>query len=733
MNHNIQNSEFAFKVNSLLNEGRLFEAFPLLSARLRDNNMRRLSEYVDRLGTNYSYMLDFASSGGDDPGRDLLVSDTTADLRSILDILLCFERYINSSNEFYATMRLDRLQSIPLSEMLADYRKVESELSLALESDADPGHLASRKDELISHIFDKVMVLPYLATEELKYLSETCCAEDTPFELSAMIVSAIFLGMTVNYSRYRLMTLLDIAENAMDEKIRARALASAFLIISLYTPEVASDLRLKMRLDLMKDSLLDYIRLRDVAISYLKAFDTGRINDKMKNGLIPHLQKLRPDILKKMQEKYNSEDMEDMEYNPEWEEMLRKSGLEKKMRELSELQSDGADIMMLPLSNLRQLPFFNRMSNWFLPFSKDHSQLRFLKDFGSSTVEVLLNANKALCDSDRFSLALSLERMPEAGRKMLMTQLDANISQLNEEMKEKMLKEESPSFRTAVDNYMRDLYRFFSLYRKRNDFGNPFEVSPNRFLELNLFSEWLNEKEMASMLSEFYFKGGYYKEALSIFERMSASEADDATLWEKIGYCRQSLADPAGALEAYRRAELLNPENPWLENMMAICSKTVGNYADSARYYGKMLERDPENVRAICNFAHANIIAGHLDEASKYLYKADYLDGDNAVVQRLLALCEMLSGKLDKSRTRVERILLTFDNEKMKINYLYVALHYILARDYKSAMAHLANYNPDPDVAVRDALAELSTLNLASRFSKDLRLLAEIMRHLLRK
>ena len=45
-----------------------------------------------------------------------------------------------------------------------------------------------------------------------------------------------------------------------------------------------------------------------------------------------------------------------LENNPEWEEMLEKNGLADKMRELTEMQSEGADLMMVTFSNLKGFP-----------------------------------------------------------------------------------------------------------------------------------------------------------------------------------------------------------------------------------------------------------------------------------------------------------------------------------------------------------------------------------------
>ena len=70
---------------------------------------------------------------------------------------------------------------------------------------------------------------------------------------------------------------------------------------------------------------------------------------------MPELMKMRPDIIKTMQDLNDSPaDIESalLENNPEWEERLEKSGITRKMQELSEMQNDGADLLMVTFPTL---------------------------------------------------------------------------------------------------------------------------------------------------------------------------------------------------------------------------------------------------------------------------------------------------------------------------------------------------------------------------------------------
>lgn len=51
-----------------------------------------------------------------------------------------------------------------------------------------------------------------------------------------------------------------------------------------------------------------------------------------------------------------TEDSDDL--NPEWENWIDKSGITDKLREMGELQMEGADVYMSTFSQLKQFPFF---------------------------------------------------------------------------------------------------------------------------------------------------------------------------------------------------------------------------------------------------------------------------------------------------------------------------------------------------------------------------------------
>lgn len=67
-------------------------------------------------------------------------------------------------------------------------------------------------------------------------------------------------------------------------------------------------------------------------------------------------------------------DLEDLEdKNPEWTKDLKQ--IENSIRELGELQMEGADTYMSTFAQLKNYPFFRQAAHWFYPFDKQAPEI----------------------------------------------------------------------------------------------------------------------------------------------------------------------------------------------------------------------------------------------------------------------------------------------------------------------------------------------------------------------
>ena len=98
----------------------------------------------------------------------------------------------------------------------------------------------------------------------------------------------------------------------------------------------------------------------------------------MREEIIPQMLKtqhlINPDM--------KIEDIEDLEeFNPEWKKSLDMAN--EKIRELGELQMEGADTYMGTFAQLKTFPFFQQAAHWFYPFSTQISEVASILPSGN--------------------------------------------------------------------------------------------------------------------------------------------------------------------------------------------------------------------------------------------------------------------------------------------------------------------------------------------------------------
>lgn len=645
----------------------------LLEALAKARQDYRITDELTRLHDTYRYMAEYMVSGGVDPSRSNVYNDIIEKLRSIIDHISRDVIAIDSEDSYSETFRYQKLAGQQLESLLSRYSSLLSELQLAQAAGNEDADIYKRFEELHTAIFNIIWVsLDERSVVDMA--TEAVISKRYGDWLPAHIISALTLSLNRYYDRQKLLSLLKIYQNNISERLSARALVGIILSLARHPERSRSDKEIASRLRFMEDSLMDYNRIREVILTLIRTRDTDRISTKMKEEVLPEIMKLQPDILKKLREASpDNAEGSGFEINPEWEEMLEKSGLTEKMRELSDMQSDGADLMMVAFSNLKQFPFFNSVSNWFLPFFPFHSTISS-GEKERKIVGKLLEIGKNVCDSDKYSLAIALGKMPEMQKDMMLSQFEAQFSQLSEELKEKALQSSNPEFDEEVTKVVRDLYRFFRLFRKKKGFNDPFS-SPLAFLDIPYIGDIMADSEIVSLIAEFYFNRKYYQEALSLFTLLLEDSAQDASLWEKAGACYQSMKFYEKALECYSKAELLKVPGTWLIGKLAYINKKQGNFAIAYNYYCRLLEKEPEDLNLILNAAYCALEAGEIDQALKHYYHANYLEPENLKIFRAIAWSEFLNKDFDKSEKYYDKILSISQESSDLLNagHLYVA------------------------------------------------------------
>lgn len=647
------------QVRKLIQECRLKEAFSRLNELNNKSEKWEISDELRRMEETYRYMIHYMIEGVEDNHRSELYEDMKSRLLDITDIvernLLC--QFVN--NTLYLNYLRNRTQRTDdLKELVGKYLAVNEKVELSAAVGINDTLISKEKENALSEIFISVWLNLHLSENDYSYLHSQLSSGAITYELKCQVISAMMMSLLQYYDDNKIRFLLSIYQTSVDKRLGMRALVCAILTIYCYREFVGKS---KVLLNILKSLTVEESFLGDVKsilFDFIRTRDTDRINKKMEEEVIPEIMKLQPEIMKRFKDtdKEVEIDLNNMDENPEWEDLLNKSGLNSKLKELSELQMDGGDVFMIAFSNLKNFSFFNNVGNWFLPFTVEHSELADLRALNNENLMSIICGDSIMCDSDKYSFALSVAQMPASQRSMMIQQFDAQFEQINQHRQTSIEHTLVSDYKTEASKYIRDLYRFFKLFNRRNEFKDPFRT-PINFVYLPIIGELLADNENLQLIGEFYFNRGYYSDACALFKMIESQGEYDDLILQKIGFCHQSMKEYDKALEYYKKAEILNPDNSWLIKKIALCHKNLMQYEDAATYYEKAVEKSNSNLNLTMSLGHCYLQSGKISDALRYYYKVEYLDEKSTRALRPIAWCEFELGQYEQSRKYYHRIL----------------------------------------------------------------------------
>lgn len=633
-------------IDTYLAEGRVSAALGVLdNAVTAYPELCRYAGELDGLRQGYGYMSTYALQGLPDPGLAESHADVAEGIRSLVDAMRRTLRMKDAPTLYFNTLRYE--QTAPadaLVTLLDDYAKVNQKLSLAALAEEPvkaSQEFAVQAEQLERRIFNRVWTTYPLIGRDESSLRGVMDDMSLPDYFKSLMVSAVFMGLMEQYDERKMLFLMD-AYTSADDEVSVRALCGLLVGMWLYRGRHLS-VRLRNRLAALKDMPGWTRDVRMVTMQFVRSRDTERITRKFNEEVIPEMMKLRPEI-EKLKDK--PLDAEAMEENPEWADMLDKSGVADRLKELQELQEDGGDVMMATFGKLKTFAFFNDIANWFMPFRSSHPQVSScdVPEIGA-LVEIMGNV-PMFCDNDKYSIALSLSQIPPAQRDMMLMQLRMQSEQLDAVRMAGMEGRRGGREEVAT-NYVRNLYRFFKLFRRKGEFSDPFAIGLN-IPAIPVLAEEFDDADTLMVIAEFYFKRGYYADALDVFGRLAAKSVPTVAICQKMGYCEQQLGRPSAALHHYEQADMLDSSSRWTVKRLAWCHRALGQWDKALECYRRLAEERPDDVNLALNIGLSLVKLRRYDEALQHLFKAEFLGSGNEKATRALAWCTLLGGDYDR-------------------------------------------------------------------------------------
>ena len=400
-------------IEAFIASGRVTAALDLLeNAITAAPHIGNFTSELERLRREYGIMSDYALRGFPDPGRPEAFASLVEGIRRLSDLM---ERQIKTADSptlYFNTLRYELTEPKGDPALLLDeYRRINRKLSLASLSE-NPGEASrefSRKAENIErHFFNRLWTLAPVTAETDAVLRDMIADRSLPRHFKLLAISAVSLGLMELFDERRLLFLMDTYAEAEDDETAIRALSGLLIGLWLFRSRPMSR-KLKVRMDSLVELPSWTSDVKNINLQFMRSRDTERITRKFTDEVIPEMMKLRPEIEKLGRMKIDPESIEE---NPEWAEMLEKSGVADRLKELQEIQEDGGDVMMATFSRLKTFPFFNDISNWFLPFHNGHSLLTDGADSDLAALCDIITGVPMFCDNDKYSVVLSLSSLP---------------------------------------------------------------------------------------------------------------------------------------------------------------------------------------------------------------------------------------------------------------------------------------------------------------------------------
>lgn len=648
---------------------------------ISDQQVWSLSQQIDELENNYRSMLHYLLSGKRDPEQKNIYRQLIRDLYSVADDAAGELMLRNSSTLFYDKVRMMQLhQPVAIDEQweniarVADTHSLISLLEEGAEKDRRLRSNRTKYENSLQELFYTVFASPRATAGITSAFSRYMEDERLPTEAKELFVSSLTMNLLQQFDAGRADLLLNLCRHP-EPAVAIRAIVGIIPLFQLYSERWALYPALESRLQLFADDKLFSRRFMAAVTGYIQAHETEMITRRLTEEILPEMMKLSPIIGKKIRlDEWMGESGLD-EKNPEWQKLLDETGLSDKLQEFSNLQMEGADVFHSTFSNLKNYSFFHEMSNWFLPFDPEHSSLGSLfndRREAGSLLDTMENSSM-ICNSDKYSFCFSMMMMPEQYRRMMISQLGAEGEEVQKVLEEEEIMNPHRQEETLIRHYIRDLYRFFKLFRRHDEFRDIFSL-PLNYHALEAFAPVVRQPLHLERIALYYFEKNNFKEALGAYTLLAEGGSGNGEIWQKIGYCHQMLTDIRGALNAYLHAELLDGQNSWVLHRIAGCYRMVKEPESALTYYRRLEQLRPDDLNLQLQIGHCHLELKQYEKALNYYFKVELLESTNTRAWRSIAWSAFLSRKFDLARNYYVRILEQKPNAHDYLNAGHVEL-----------------------------------------------------------
>lgn len=637
---------------------------------------------IEQVRNDYGLMAGYWSRGYKDPQLEKQYSQLLRRVYALVsDVALRYCIY-HSAYLQPVSKRVNQVKSWTVANLQNELESFVAELAML---DLETKEAKKQKQtaiykshqDLLSEVFDYLWLSGQWNDGMTDIFRQILLSPTVDSMAQQLIVSAITLGAMnlFDFNKFRL--LVDVYRESSDEQVRQRALVGWVLSIGkdryILYPE--------------QKTLVDELLQSDAVCEELVELQMQLVycaNAESDNHTIQR--EIMPDILKHNNFNVTLNGIEEKDEDP-MQDVFDPGAAERNMekvedgfRKMIDMQKEGRDIYFGGFSQMKRYPFFDNISNWFVPFYDNHPAISHLQD-KMANIKLLsgMLAGGTFCNSDKYSFLLAFVQIVDRLPKNVTSMLSNGEMPGHEVLTSDELLQPTYIRRT----YLQDLYRFFRIYPFRTHFYNPFDYKKNEswnadyvFFANSLFAG--SRLEMyACKVAAFMMKRKMYNEAAEVLGGCVGLKDDYSynllcgnVLLHKDEMISNCHLDNLTAAEYFSKALLIDEKSEKALIGLARALFYAGDYAKAREAYSKLLVLKPDSNSIVLNYCICLVNLSEYDEALGKLYKLHYELPDNNNVGRVLARALVGACKYEQALSLYER-LVEYGNKEDILNYGY--------------------------------------------------------------
>lgn len=655
-------NETLSQIIDLIEQRRLGRAVNALENFLLSHpSLKRDMESLMALQNDFNLMTDYWQRGFNDPEREQVYSQLLKRLYVLATNIMTRDKMANSR---FLTSVHNRPRHIRKDWTMSNVRhQLEDFVSdvAMLELETDDNRQERRKQVYQDHQLLMHDLFDYILTSRLwkeslgEAFTDILISPTIDTNDQQLIVSAITLSALNAFGFNKFSVLMNVFMKTTDPAIRQRALVGWVLCIdeskvSLY-PEMAEMINKACEDETCRNELTE------LQMQLFYCMEAEQDQKKIHDEIIPDILKgSNIKVTRHGLEEVDDDTLEDILHPDTSERNMER--MEESMKQMATMQKEGSDIYFGGFAQMKRMPFYNELSNWFVPFFPQHPAISNIWENtkGKKFLQIITQIG-AFCDSDKYSFVLAFEQvLKQFPTKMLKMIENGEASPLPLGGMIELEEQRQPAFIRRM--YLQNLYRFFRLYPMRSEFASPFDDREKYLFFANpLFGKNKLQENMTEVAA-FLMKHRKNDEALSVLSNcdLAANTFDYNMLMGNL-LMRMPLDTELSATEYFRHALDLRPDSEKALSGYARAQFRYHHYETALTSYEKLMKLKPEHTGFMLNAAICMTNLQKNEEALKLLFKLDYEQPDNHKVKRVLAWVLTMSKRYEQAGKAYQQLL----------------------------------------------------------------------------